>query len=123
MNEEMTRTEERGEGPVFRPLADIVATGDGVEILLEMPGVAPDNAELSVEGRVLTIRGRTHRVAPERFRPGPAEFVEGDYERQFSLSDDLDADGIAASMTDGVLHVTVPRAAAAWPRRIQVSAG
>ncbi len=109
-------------GRVFRPMADIVETGDGVQLILEMPGVAPDDLEVTLENRVLTIRGRVHATAPEKLELVHAEYGEGDYERTFTMSDDFDPEKIEAALSDGVLTLTLPRAEAAKPRKIEVKA-
>ena len=67
-------------GRVYRPLADIVETGDGVQLMLEMPGVASDDLDVTLEQRVLTIRGKVHPTAPEKLALVHAEYGEGDYE-------------------------------------------
>lgn len=109
---------------VYRPLADIRDTGDGDMVLtLEMPGVNRENVEIDLERRVLTVRGRARAVAPEGFRRIVSEYGEGDYERSFTLSEDIDEAAIGAEMTNGVLTLTLPRAKARQPRRIEVKAG
>lgn len=108
--------------PVFRPMADIAETGDGISLMLEMPGVAPDAVDISLENRVLTIRGHARMTRPENLQLVYAEYREGDYERVFTLSEDFDPDRIEAQMRAGVLTLTLPRAAAAKPRKIEVKA-
>ena len=105
---------------VYRPLADIIQTGDNVVVRMEMPGVGPDDVEISLERRVLTIRGRGRTTRPEGYRLVHAEYGEGDYERAFTLSQDIDEAKVAAEMKDGVLTLILPRAEAAKPKRIEV---
>ncbi|MEM9522519.1 MAG: Hsp20/alpha crystallin family protein [Pseudomonadota bacterium] len=107
-------------GRIYRPLTDIVETGTGVSLMLEMPGVAPDDVDISLERRVLTIRGRTNRPDPENLQLVHAEYGEGDYERVFTMSEDFDPEKIEAGMRNGVLTVTLPRAAATLPKKIVV---
>lgn len=107
---------------IFRPLADIIETPEGVTLMLEMPGVAAEEVEVTLEKRVLTIRGRVHPTAPEKLQLAYAEYGEGDYERAFTLSDDFDPDRIGAEVAQGVLTVTLPRVAEAKPRKIAVKA-
>jgi HSP20 family molecular chaperone IbpA len=105
---------------VYRPVADIVERQDGVVVQIEMPGVPSEDVEISVEQRVLTVRGRGRVTAPEGYRLVYAEYGEGDYERSFTLSHDIDEGKIAAEMRCGVLSLTLPRAEAAKPRKIAV---
>ena len=107
---------------IYRPLADIVETDEGVTLMLEMPGVAPDDVDITLEQRVLTVRGKISPTQPETLRLAYAECGEGDYERAFSMGDDFDPDKIDAALTNGVLTLTRPRAAAAKPTKIAVKA-
>lgn len=107
---------------LYRPVTDIVETEDGVSLMLEVPGVAPEDVDVVLEQRVLTIRGKVQPTQPEKLQLAYAEYGEGDYERAFTLSDDFDSDKIEASVVNGVLTVTLPRAAEAKPKRIAVKA-
>lgn len=130
MAKDVTKTEKRETdmpetthgGRVYRPMADIVETGDGVQLMLEMPGVTSDDLEVTLEQRVLTIRGKVHPTAPEKLELVHAEYGEGDFERSFTMSDDFDPDRIEAALSAGVLTLTLPRAEAAKPRKIEVKA-
>jgi HSP20 family molecular chaperone IbpA len=127
MSTEITRQDESREStrgmPVFRPLTDIRDTGQGIELTLEMPGVGPGDVDIDLERRVLTVRGRGRVTAPEGYRQVYAEYREGDYERTFTLSEEIDESRIQADMANGVLTLKLPRAEAAKPRRIEVKAG
>ncbi|MAU51776.1 MAG: heat-shock protein Hsp20 [Roseovarius sp.] len=131
MSNEMTQTTDKTPaetpetttgGRIFRPLTDIVETDEGVTLMLEMPGVGADDVEVTLERRVLTIRGKVRATSPEKLQLAYAEYGEGDFERSFTLSDDFDPDKIGASVSNGVLTVTLPRAAEAQPKKIAVTA-
>lgn len=107
---------------LYRPLTDIVEREDRVTLMLEMPGVAPEDVDVTLESRVLTIRGKVRPTQPEKLQLAYAEYGEGDYERAFTLSDDFDPDKIDALVVNGVLTVTLPRAAEAKPKKIAVKA-
>ena len=132
MINDMTQTTDKtvAEGPettrggrIYVPLSDIFETDQGVSLMLDMPGVAPDDVDITLEKRVLTIRGSAHAMQSEKLGLDYAEYGEGDYERAFTLSEDFDPDKIEAAMQNGVLTVTLPRAATAQPRKITVNAG
>jgi HSP20 family molecular chaperone IbpA len=110
-------------GRIYQPLTDIIETDQGVTLTLEMPGVAPDEVDITLEKRVLTIRGKVAPTQPEKLELAHAEYGEGDFERAFTMSEDFDPDKIEASMRNGVLTVTLPRAAEAHPKKITVSNG
>jgi len=92
-------------------------------LTLEMPGVGREDVDIDLERRVLTVRGRGRVTSPEGYRRAYAEYGEGDYERVFTLSEEIDEGAIRAEMANGVLTLTLPRAEAAKPRRIEVKAG
>ena len=54
------------------------------------------------------------------YSPVYGEYASGDYERTFVLSDEIDAEKIEARLKDGVLRLTLPKAAAAQAKRIQL---
>lgn len=107
-------------GRIYRPLTDIVETDDGVTLMLEMPGVPAEDVDVTLEKRVLTVRGKIRNKTPEKLQLAYAEYGEGDFERAFTLSEDFDPDRIAAEVANGVLTLSLPRAAEAQPRKIAV---
>jgi len=107
---------------IYRPLADIIETKDGVSLILEMPGVAPENVDITLEKRELTIRGKTHSIQPGKLDLAYAEYSQGDYERAFTLSEDFASEKIEAEMRNGVLRLTLPKAEASQPKKITVKA-
>ena len=117
--ESVERTRER---PVYTPRTDIYENEDRVVLVADMPGVDEKSIDVTLQDNVLTITGRTAEVAPEGYRLAYAEFERGDYQRSFALSSKADPNGIEASIRDGVLHVTVPKAKSAL-KKIPVMAG
>lgn len=131
MAEQVTRTTEKtpAEAPetthggrIYRPITDIVETADGVTLMLEMPGVAADDVDVTLEKRVLTIQGKVRPTSIDSLDLAYAEYGEGDFERVFTMSDDFDPERIEAEVQNGVLTLRLPRAAAAQPRKITVKA-
>jgi HSP20 family molecular chaperone IbpA len=108
--------------PAAVPAADIHRTDAAVVVRLDMPGVAPDAVEVTVDGDDLTIAGTVKPAAPlGRLVAGPG--LPGQWRRRFTLGDGLDRDRIRATAKDGVVTVEVALAASHQPRRIPVSAG
>jgi len=131
MTQEMARTAEKApaETPesahgarVYRPLTDIVETSGGVSLMLDIPGVASGDVDITLEKRVLTIRGKVRATQSEKLELAHAEYGEGDFERAFTLSEDFDPARIEAELRNGVLTVTLPRAEATRPRKIAIKA-
>ena len=81
---------------IWRPLTDVVETAEGIMLMMEMPGVVADDVDITLERRVLTVRGRGSSPQPDRLRLVHLEFEPGDYERSFVLSEDFDAARIEA---------------------------
>jgi HSP20 family protein len=114
---ERTRTR-----PVYAPRTDIVETDDGLVILADMPGVSADGVDVTLERNVLTIRGRAEVSGPQGFSPVYLEYQPDDYERVFTLSEDIEAERIEAGVKNGVLRLFLPKAGPAQSKRIQVRA-
>ena len=104
--------------PVFVPRSDVYETGDNIVILAEMPGVSPDHVDITLERRLLTVRGHTLGAAHEGYRKVYGEYDEGEYERVFTLPEEIDRDNIKAVHKDGVLKLELPKAEPVKARRI-----
>lgn len=105
---------------VFVPRADIYETQDHVVLLVDMPGVAPDAVDITLEKRTLAIRGYAKDQQHQNYRQVYGEYGAGDYERVFTLSEDIDRDRIEASQKNGLLRLVLPKAAPAKARKIQL---
>jgi len=109
---------------VWVPALDVAERGDAYVIHVELPGVSPEQVDVSFEQNVLTIRGTkpaSFDVAAEgELRVFAAERVHGSFERAVRLPEFVDADWIEASFANGLLSITVPKAQAAQPRRITI---
>ncbi|CUI01786.1 Hsp20/alpha crystallin family protein [Leisingera aquaemixtae] len=107
---------------MFTPAVDIFEKDDTTVILADMPGVASDDVDITLERQVLTLIGRVKNHAPEGYRRLSAEYREGGYTRTFTLSDAVDQDKIKADFKHGTLRLELPRAAEAKPKKITVKA-
>jgi HSP20 family protein len=102
------------------PALDLVETPEEFRLTVDVPGRGPEDVEVGVENRVLTIQARVpardEPVAKYHVREhGPRELV-----RRLRLSDAIDANGIRGEVARGVLTVHLPKVPAAQPRRIEV---
>ena len=107
--------------PMGMPM-DAYRKDDSFLIRLDLPGVAPDSIELTVEDNVLTVRAE--RKAPpttEGIEPVISERAYGTFTRQVFLGTNLDTDRIQAEYEAGVLTLVIPVAEHAKPRRIAVA--
>lgn len=105
---------------VYIPRVDIYETGDSVVLMADMPGVSQEQVDVTLEKNVLTIVGYVEATERDGYSLSYSEYSEGDYERTFSLSDEVDRNRIEATMKDGVLKLTLPKAEEVKTRKIAV---
>jgi len=112
---------------LFVPALDVVERADAYTISAELPGVSPSSVEISFENNTLTLRGaKEPSLKPqenEELRVYTAERVSGTFERAVRLPEYVEGDRIEATYEHGVLTITVPKAAAARARKIEVKVG
>jgi HSP20 family protein len=104
----------------FLPVADIFETNNALKVVLEMPGVDKETAEVGVENDVLSISGRVDLSKYEGLQPLYTEYNIGNYSRSFQISNRIDQNGIKAGLKDGVMTIMLPKSEQAKPRRIAV---
>jgi len=103
----------------FRPAVDISEHADGLILRYDMPGVAKDHVDISIDKGTLSVVGRAQ---PET--SGTAVYREthvGDYRRDFTLPEDVDPEKVTAKLENGVLTIHVGKPEKAKPRRIAVA--
>lgn len=106
---------------IARPMPmDAYRRNDNVWVHLDLPGVTADTIDISVERNVLTVAAERSYQREEGDRVYFDERHDGAFRRQVSLGEGLDADGIEADYTDGVLTLRIPVVPQAKPRKISV---
>ena len=115
----VTREPGTHEGPYFEPSVDIYETEDAITVQADLPGVDPDDIQTDLKENLLTISARVKPMDP-RWKPLHQEYEIGNYMRQFRLGQQIDQSKITAQYKDGVLTLTLPKAASAKPRRIKI---
>lgn len=121
---ELDRFAQQVLGTPTRPAAmpiDAYRKGESFVVEFDLPGVAADSIDLTVEQNVLTVRATRQRTASD------AEFIlaerpQGTFSRQLFLGESLDTDRIQASYSDGVLTLEIPVAERAKPKKVSVQA-
>lgn len=108
---------------VFRPSVRIMESPDAIELLAEVPGADESSTEVTVEENTLTLRAKVVVSAPSDARVLYADHREGDYERSFTLSPEVDRTRIEAHVKDGLLRVRLPKPDKLQPHKIAVMAG
>jgi len=119
--QELAQKEEKTvPGRYFVPVADIFETDDALTLILEMPGIEKKDVNIGLENDVLRIEAQIDFSKYQGMEPVYTEYTVGHYTRGFTLSNKIDRERIAAQLEDGVLTLTLPKAADATPRRISI---
>ncbi len=104
------------------PPANVYDDGDAFHVRAEIPGIDKTALEVTVKANQLLIRGqRIVAPASEQAAYHRREREGGTFRRIVTLPERVDAERIQASYTNGVLEVTVPRAAESRPRKIAIA--
>jgi HSP20 family protein len=103
------------------PRVDVKEEQDRFVLYADLPGIDPDQIEVSMDKGILTIKGeRTSETSDQTDRFSRIERRYGSFYRRFALPDSADPEGIQAHGRNGVLEITIPKKPEAAPRRIQV---
>ncbi len=106
----------------WSPALDVLQEDGDVLIRAELPGVKPEDVEITVTGDMLTISGTFHE---EREQKGEQylfqELRRGRFTRSIALPAALDRDAATANFEDGLLTLTIPKAEETKPRQIRIN--
>ena len=102
---------------------DAVRKADGVELHFDLPGVAPDSIDVSVERNVLTVKAERTWYVGEGEEALAKERGHGTFTRQVFLGDALDTERLEARYDQGVLSVSIPTAEQAKARKVEIQVG
>lgn len=109
------------EGTSWTPHVDVSEGEDGFKVTADIPGVNPEDIEISLDKGLLTVRGERstdNEVKEENFTR--RERFRGTFSRQFNLPDTADQETVSAKSVNGVLEITIPKAKKARPISISV---
>ena len=116
-SDEMERTRSRR---TFVPRADIYETDKEIIVLADVPGSNEKTVDITLEKNVLSITAYVEAAIPNGFDVAYAEYEEGDYQRSFRLSDEINRDKIEAVVSEGVLRLRLPKVQEAKTKKIAV---
>lgn len=102
------------------PRTNLRDTGDHLEIIAEVPGVAKEDLRVKIQGNYLEISGTRHTPAPEGYTTHRSERRAGNFSRSFTLPYDVDANKVEAYVKDGLLNVRLPKSENAKARQIDI---
>ena len=115
-------TERTRNRKVYVPKVDIYETKDAMVLIADMPGVDNQSVDITLEKNVLTITGNVESTSYEGKTLAYAEYDTGDYQRAFTISDEVDQDRIEAMVENGVLRLTLPKVEKAKIKKIAIKA-
>ncbi len=117
------QTEHIRDRRIFVPRTDIYESKDELVLVMDVPGVSEENVDIVLEKNVLTIRAFPGYERPAELTLAYAEYGEGDFQRSFALSDEIDREKIEARVKSGVLYLHLGKAGQVKPQKIAVKAG
>jgi len=108
----------------WAPALDIAERNDAYVVTVEVPGIKPEELDITIENGALTISGeRRFETESKEQQFHRIERRYGAFRRSITLPNRVKADAVEASFEDGLLQVVVPKAEEAKPKRIEVRAG
>jgi HSP20 family protein len=104
---------------------DVYETGQGYQVHVLLPGMKPEDLDLTVQQNTLIIRGQYKPLFEEGKQVNwlVREIGEGSFERAITFPKPIDADQIESSYEQGILTLTVPFSEVSRPKRISISGG
>lgn len=106
----------------YVPRVDIYETDNDIVLLADMPGVNENSIDINLEKNVLSINGSVEPDEPDNYGLAYGEYEMGDYQRSFTLSNEIDQDKIEATVKNGVLRLCLPKAGPAQTKKIAIKA-
>ena len=115
----------RGEGGLssWTPAVDIRESENELRLDLELPGIQPEEVEVTAENGILTVQGEKRNERKEGDEGSRYHVVErsyGSFLRSFQLPPGLDEEKIEADYNNGILSIHIPKTALPQPRKIQI---
>jgi HSP20 family protein len=108
-------------GKHYVPCTDIFENDQALVVVMEVQGVDRSDTSINVENNVLSVDGRISHSTYDALSPVYTEYNIGHYSRSFTLSNEIDQEGITARVDDGVLTLVLPKTKDAPPRQIEIS--
>lgn len=114
------REETRSDEKFIKPSVNIIETEEGLILTADIPGATKEALDINVEKGILTINAPVAWEMPGN--AGYTEFELAPYYRQFSIPESLDHGKAKADLSKGILTLCIPKAEAAKPRKIAITA-
>jgi HSP20 family protein len=109
-----------GRATVFPPV-NVYEDKEHIIIKAEIPGVTYEDLDISIEGETLSIQGVREKHEDEKISFHRREIERGSFSRAITLPTKIDPDNVFARLKNGILTITIGKAAEVKPRQITVS--
>ena len=104
-----------------KPTYNVREDEHGYDVTVQLPGVAKEGLEITAQDEVVTIIGRRAWTPPVGWVAIYRETPRANFELTLTHGSDIDTDKIGAELKNGVLHLNLPKAEAAKPRKININ--
>jgi HSP20 family molecular chaperone IbpA len=105
---------------IYSPKVEILDKDEEIVLVAEVAGVSEQDLDITVEGDRLTLYGKAQDDGFEGYKKTYSEYGVGDYKRSFKLTSVVDKDNIEAAIKQGILTISLHKAEAAKPQKIEV---
>lgn len=113
-------------GPSWAPAVDVSENSNEITLDVELPGIDPEQVELSIDNGTLTVRGEKRENRKEKNDVGEGGYYHviersyGSFVRTFQLPQGIDENQVSAEFNNGVLEIRIPKAALPQPKRVEI---
>ncbi|MBV1920625.1 MAG: Hsp20/alpha crystallin family protein [Pseudomonadales bacterium] len=105
----------------WHPAVDISESVNGFHIVMDLPGIKPEDATIEIEDQLLKISGERKQPETATLKKHHKERVSGAFSRQFRLPKDADATQVNASFEVGVLTININKQEESKPRKVTIT--
>lgn len=103
------------------PRTNLYDDGNQFAIQAEVPGMTKDDISIKIQGNYLELSGTRKSDAPEGYKAHRIEREAASFTRSFTLPSEVDAEKVNASLKNGILSLTLPKAEAAKPKQVFIA--
>lgn len=110
-----------GQSTTTTPHTNMYDTGEQFILQAEVPGLSRDDLEIKIQGNYLELSGTRKTEIPEGYKAHRVERRDSSFTRSFTILTDVDVDRVVAELSDGILTLTLPKAAAAKAKQVKIN--
>lgn len=103
------------------PRTNLYDNGDHFIVIAEVPGMTKDDIHVKIQGNYLELSGSRRIEKPEGYKIHRTETPTATFTRSFTIPSDVDVEKVQASLKNGLLTLTMPKAEAAKPKQIDIN--